>query len=109
MDLSITSWGVLFLQKAFSLHMPSSTFMTLKKQPTFAQADVEMKALIVTPSEPSMTCCIDAILMLLFISRPIKSCERNLQSSTQMFVHGSIFNKEQMVEGIIFLLPMKLL
>jgi hypothetical protein len=31
MDLSITSWGVLYLQKAFSLHMHNSTFMTLKK------------------------------------------------------------------------------
>jgi hypothetical protein len=73
------------------------------------RADMEIKALIMTPSEPSITCCIDAILMLLFISRPIKSCKRNLQSSTQMFMHRSISNKKQMVEDIIFLLPMKLL
>jgi hypothetical protein len=32
--------------------------------------------------------------MLLCTSRPIKSCKRSLQSSTQMFVHGSISNKE---------------
>jgi hypothetical protein len=68
---------------------------------------MEIKTLI--PSELSTTCCINAILMLLFISRSIKSYERNLQSSTQMFVHGSISNKEQMIEDIIFLLPMKLL
>src|SRR6267154_490060 len=71
MDLSITSWEVLCLEKINSL--PMLSFMSLMQSMPPMFVSTEIAILILEFSESSMTCCTDAIPMLNFIRQPIKS------------------------------------
>jgi hypothetical protein len=109
MDPFTISWAVSYLQMVFSLPMHKFTSMIQMRPLTSVPPDLEMKVLITRFLDHSMTCCIEPIPMQLFISRPIKSCERSLQKSTQRFVHTFTSSKAQMVKDIISQPPMKLL